>query len=338
MPPELKPRPDSTLEEYFAQQFVRATALPMAGDILRVAETWRPDVIVRERTEFGGAIAADALGISSVAVQVGNQSLLTPAVLAAVAAPYNAARVALGLPPDRGLAALEDQRVFSFAPGGLHDPAVLLPRNILHMRANALDVDASVRLPAWAEDLGRDRPLVYATLGTVFNEPTYKLPFFPAVLEGLRNEPLDLIVTVGPDVDPAYLGVQPANVHVERFVPQSLLFPKVAVIACHGGFGTLLAAVEHAVPLVLVPFGADQYINAASVERLGIGIVLNEDDLTMERMRSAVTTLLEDDSYRNNVRKLRDAAAELPSASEGVGLLERMARGVPRAAASGAAT
>ena len=326
VPDELKPKPGSTLEEYFAQQFVAASAESLARDVVDLGRTWRPDVIVHERTEFGGAIAADALGIPAVAVQVGSPSLITSAVLAAVEKPYNAARAGLGLPPDDGLAALADEVVLSFAPPSLHDPSVPLPRNFVSFRPMALDRSSAARLPAWAERLGQERPVVYATLGTVFNQPAYELPFFPAVLDGLRDEPLDLVITVGPDVDPASLGRQPANVHVERYLPQSLLFPRCSVVVSHGGYGTVLAAIEHGIPMIVVPFGADQPINARSVERLGLGQVIDEEDLTPDRLRSAVRSLLDEPAWRGNVERVRDEARALPSISDAVEIIERAAR------------
>jgi UDP:flavonoid glycosyltransferase YjiC (YdhE family) len=56
--------------------------------------------------------------------------------------------------------------------------------------------------------------------------------------------------------------------------------------------GTLLDAIDAGVPLVVVPFGADQHINAASVERLGIGTTLDEEALTASNMRAAVREVL----------------------------------------------
>jgi MGT family glycosyltransferase len=283
-------------------------------------------VIVHERTEFGGSIAAAALGIPAVAVQVGSPSLITPAVLGAVESPYNTARFGLGLPPDVGLAELRSELVLSFAPPALHDPTIPLPRNFASFRPVALDRSSSAGLPAWAAALGLERPVVYATLGTVFNQPNYELPFFPAVLEGLRDEPLDLVVTVGPDVDPASLGRQPPNVHVERYLSQSLLFPKCSVVASHGGYGTVLAAIEHGVPMIVVPFGADQPINARSVERLGLGHVIDEQHLTADRVRSAVRSLLDDPTWRGNVERLRDEAAALPPVSEAAEIVASASR------------
>src|SRR5439155_4645874 len=103
---------------------------------------------------------------------------------------------------------------------------------------------------------------------------------------------------VGPDVDPASLAHQPSNVHVERYLPQGVLFPNCSVVLCHGGYGTVLAAIEHGIPMIVVPFGADQPINARSVQRLGLGHVIDEEDLTADRLRSAVRSLLDDPSCR----------------------------------------
>ena len=84
MPDELRPAPGCTIEDYFTQQFVTATAASVALDIIALAETWKPQVIVRERTEFGGAIAADSLGVPVAAVQVGSSNLFTSALLRSI--------------------------------------------------------------------------------------------------------------------------------------------------------------------------------------------------------------------------------------------------------------
>ena len=146
------------------------------------------------------------------------------------------------------------------------------------------------------------------------------------MLDGLRDEPLDLVVTVCPNVDPFSLGRQPANVQVERYVPKSLLLPRCSAIVCHGGYGTLLAAIEHAIPVVVVPFGADQPINARSIERLGLGRVIEEEDETAERLRAAVQSVLHEPAPWRNVEQVRDEAATLPPNGEALATLEWLVR------------
>ena len=325
MPPHLKPSPGCTIEEYFTQQFVTATAAALAHDVVLLAQVWTPDVIIRERTEFGGAIGADALGISTAAVQVGSSNLFTPALFRTIKPAYNRARAEFALGPDKNLAVLETQLVFSSAPLQLHDVAIPLPPNLVSFRPNALDRAHDAELPHWARGLGVDRPLVYATLGTVFNNPAFELPFFPAVMTGLEDEAVDVVITVGPNVDPNTFGPAPRNVHVHRYVSQSLLFPQCAGIVCHAGHGTLLAEIEHAVPLVAVPFGADQHLNAATVERLGIGKVVDESQLTPETLRTAVRTVIDDSTSKDSIVQLRAALNDLPAIDHAVRLLENLA-------------
>jgi len=50
---------------------------------------------------------------------------------------------------------------------------------------------------------------VYVTLGTIFNEA---LGIFRAILEGLSEADLNVVVTIGRDGDPAALGTLPSSV------------------------------------------------------------------------------------------------------------------------------
>ena len=44
---------------------------------------------------------------------------------------------------------------------------------------------------------------------------------FQAILDGLRDEPVNLILTIGRDQDPDQFGRQPENVHIERYIPRA---------------------------------------------------------------------------------------------------------------------
>ena len=72
-----------------------------------------------------------------------------------------------------------------------------------------------------------------------------------------------------------------------------------------------------------MPFGADQPINARAVERLGLGKVIDEGDLTADRLRTAVRALLNEPAWRGNVERLRDEARALPAISAAVEIIER---------------
>jgi MGT family glycosyltransferase len=148
---------------------------------------------------------------------------------------------------------------------------------------------------------------------------------FRAILEGLRGERLNLVVTVGRDQDPAQFGPQPEHVRVERYIPLSLLLPHCAVVVCQAGFSTTVAALGHGLPLVLIPLGADQPLVAQQAAHLNVGLVLGPGERTAGAIRAALRAVLGDPAYRRNAQRVRDAMAALPGPEHGVALLERLA-------------
>lgn len=151
----------------------------------------------------------------------------------------------------------------------------------------------------------------------------------PGVLEtivaALRDEPLTLAVTVGRDRDPGELGVQPAHVHIARYIPQSLLLPHCRLVVCHGGHNTVLGALGAGVPVVIIPFAADQPLNARRCAALRVGRAVAPPALTPAVLRAAVRDVLDDPAYRANAARLQAELAALPGAEHGVRLLERVA-------------
>jgi UDP:flavonoid glycosyltransferase YjiC (YdhE family) len=130
---------------------------------------------------------------------------------------------------------------------------------------------------------------------------------------------VDLLMTVGPYVDPATFEDERPGFRVVRYVPQRAVLERCAVVICHGGYGTILDAIDAAVPSVVVPFGADQPVNAAAIERLGIGIVVDDDTLAPQTIRDAVDAVLPAHSpHRQRLRTLRDAWRALPGPAQAV--------------------
>jgi UDP:flavonoid glycosyltransferase YjiC (YdhE family) len=95
-----------------------------------------------------------------------------------------------------------------------------------------------------------------------------------------------LIVTTGRDRDPAAFDPQPEHVRIERYVPQSLLFPRCDAVVAHGGTGTVLAALAHGLLLVLAPVAADQPDNARRCEHLGVARMVPPDGRTPGAFRA----------------------------------------------------
>jgi UDP:flavonoid glycosyltransferase YjiC (YdhE family) len=157
------------------------------------------------------------------------------------------------------------------------------------------------------------RPLVYVTLGTSFNANFH---IFRAVVDGLAEEPIEVVVTVGADQDPAALAPIPANARVERFIPQATLLPTCSAVVHHGGAGTLFGSLAHGLPQVVIPQGADNFINAEMAERAGVAEVLRPGEVTAESVRDAVRRTLREPSYALAGRKAADEIATMATPDE----------------------
>jgi len=306
---------------FAANIFAGATARALAADVLTLAAAWPPDVIVRDPIEFGGYAAAERLGLPHATGGIG---WLLPAARRRhiLGASLAALRRAHDLPDDPALATLDRYLGLVFQPPWFLGPDDEVPPTTHFLRPAIFDRSGDEVLPDWVAALPA-RPTVYATLGTISNRTP---GLFAAILAALRDEPVNLILTVGRDQDPADFGPQPAHVHIARYVPQTLLLPRCDLVVTHGGFNTTMAALDRGLPVVAIPLGADQFQNAARCAALGIGRVVGPDERTPEAIRAAVRAVLADVTYRRNAAQLRDELAVLPGPDHGVALLERLAR------------
>ena len=125
---------------------------------------------------------------------------------------------------------------------------------------------------------------------------------------------MNVVITLGTNGDPAALGPQPANVQVHRFVPQAQVLPLCDAVICHGGSGTMLGALAHGLPLLVLPQGADQFTNADLLAATGASRTLLPDEADPAQIRRCIVELLEDADLRAAARPAarrarRDAAA-----------------------------
>ncbi|MFM8322927.1 MAG: glycosyltransferase [Chloroflexota bacterium] len=64
---------------------------------------------------------------------------------------------------------------------------------------------------------------------------------------------------------------QPGQVLFADYLPHDWLFARAAAAIQHGGIGSIARALRQGCPLLIEPFGNDQFYNARQVSRLGVG-------------------------------------------------------------------
>jgi UDP:flavonoid glycosyltransferase YjiC (YdhE family) len=299
-----------------AEVFARLDGGAALPRVLEACEQWRPDVVLSEVCEFAGPLAAELAGVPAVRVGIGLASL-EDLVIEPASAALQDLRAEIGLPADPRAERITGLPYFTLTPALMEDPAS--PGANGARRFRELDAAAADPLPDWWP--GDAAPLVYLTLGSVVPQG----PFFPglyrAALDALAPLPVRVLVTIGRDRDPADLGPVPANVHVERWVPQAAVMPHAAAMVCHGGFGTVRAGLTAGMPMAVLPLFADQPYNARRVADLGAGIQVDG----AEGVGDAVRALLDDPRYARGAAAVAEEVRSLPTVEQAAGILRGLA-------------
>lgn len=306
-------------------------APPRAADLIPFLRDWQPDVLLHEETELGGPLAAAVAGIPWAGQSVGILRPLAMARLAGETLAPAAREWGADVGPDAGLFRY---LYLDVCPPSLQSEEigrveVAHPmRNVHHVGEGPVGQEGpgtprgpEIAAPAWMEDLDPGRPTVYVSLGTIFNQDP---GVFSTILAGLRDEALNVIVTLGPGADPAVLGPQPGHVHVEAFIPQSLVLPRCDVVVNQGGTA-ILSILGHGLPVLVLPQGANQFHNAEACSLAGVGTALLPGRVTARAVHDEVCLLLDDPTFRACAREMAGEMAAMPGPERAVPLLERLA-------------
>ncbi len=168
-------------------------------------------------------------------------------------------------------------------------------------------------------DLPDDRPLVYASLGTMQNRLK---GVFAAILEGCSTLPVRVVLSLGRR-DATWDGPVPPNAVVVPFAPQLELLKRAAVVVTHAGLNTALETLAAGKPMLCLPVTNDQPGVASRVAWLGAGEVMAPKKATAERVRAAVQRLLTVPSFRANAELCRDRMAVIDGPAVAAAVVER---------------
>ena len=295
----------------YPHQFGEALTPAMVDALLPAARAFQPDLMVHEQAELGAPLVGAVLDVPVVTHAFGGA---VPAAFITAAGDLLAdvwAEHGLALAPYAGC--FQGGYLDICPPEVQSVPLDHIPRR-LPLRPVSYTGEITT-LPPTVTAGGA--PLVYVTLGTLQQGSSA----LGQAVEALRDLPVRVLVTLGPDGDPADLGPQPDNVTVERWVDQSTLLRHCAVVVSHTGSGTFLGALANAVPQLCLPQSADQFRNAAGGLAAGAVLAINPDQVTADAITLAVQRLLDEPGFRAAARRVSETIAAMPSPDEVVATL-----------------
>jgi UDP:flavonoid glycosyltransferase YjiC (YdhE family) len=294
-------RPDL---EFGARMFFDVLARNTARDLAPLLDSIKPDIVVYEQMDFGAAIVANAAGIPAV---LHSLSPRMPEEILQMLAYDRLER--LWSEFGRGDASLNvftGDLYLDIFPTCLQQSSFLQDPARVRMRAIPF-AEQDARIPAWVGST--DRPLVYLTLGTVVAEDKALSP----AIDGLATLDADILLALGSAAG-SELGLLPKNVRVEPFVNQAELWPAVDLFVHHGGSGTLLGALSHGTPQLLLPKGADQFFNADVMAANEMADVLEPRQVTPEAVATLAASAMK--THRRAADAVRDEIAAMPHPRE----------------------
>jgi zeaxanthin glucosyltransferase len=176
-------------------------------------------------------------------------------------------------------------------------------------------------------------PLIYASMGTILNG---RVDVFRTIVAALaKHKDLQLVLSVGDQVDPEQIGPAPNNAIIVKRAPQLKLLKHASVCVTHAGLNTVLESLAQGVPQIAIPVAFDQPGVAARIANKQTGVVTSLGKLTAKHLSKLLNEVLTNTTYRDNARQLQKAITEAKGLSmaadlidESLGVTEQAAKGI----------
>jgi UDP:flavonoid glycosyltransferase YjiC (YdhE family) len=264
-------------------------------ETVRLVRHWQPDLVLHTALDAVGPLAAAVAGVPSVVHSIG---IAQPSALWTRLAHHFTG---------------EYERIGVSSP----TPAAVLDVSPPSLRAPDSDgwsmryvpYNGGAVLPDWLRE-PRRRPRVTVTLGSVVPRMAGVGALRPFVAAAGTVD-ADVVITLG-GADPADFGELPDNVRLLDWVPLGALLAASDAVIHHGGSGSTLTALDAGLPQLVMPHGADQYLNAELLAKAGAGAMVRPTDLDADRLGE----LLDGTSMRAAAQAVSAEMAGQPTPAE----------------------
>ena len=289
--------PPADLPRYLSPvMFGRIRVPAMLADLGPILERWRPGLLIHDSAEMAGAVAAEVAGIAHVEHSFG---LLRPLSIRQAATDVVAPISAAAGVRNPGVGGLGGETYLDVCPPRLQFPEISSVPNVIRLRPVEIEEPPDSAFEAWLAR--RDgRPIVYLTMGTVFNE-------WNAC--GRSSTPSTTSTSTswsrsGPTPTRRSWAPGRSTSTWRRSSRRRQVLRRSRVMISHGGSGAMLGAIAAGVPILAIPQGADQFMNAARIVEAGLGLRILPEELGPETVRTRLTSLLDDRTVRGDGRRL----------------------------------
>ena len=166
-----------------------------------------------------------------------------------------------------------------------------------------------------------DKPLIYASMGTVQNRLLEVFQTIASACEGLDAQ---LVISLGGGATPESLPKLPGNPIVVGYAPQLELLQKATLTITHAGMNTTLESLSNGVPMVAIPVMNDGQGVAARIAYTGVGEVVSLKELSVTKLRSAIEKVLTQESYKQRAIEMQEAIVRSGGVKKAADIIEQV--------------
>lgn len=302
--------------------FLIPLAVSMVPGVAAAVDEFAPDALVADQQALAGALVARQRELpwatsATTSAEMTNQFTVMPKVGAWARQCVIDFQRAWGVLDPVDLR-FSDRLVVAFTTEALVGPAADFPS---HFALVGPSMGTRAGGPGFPWDwLDPERQHVLISLGTLLSEVGER--FFATVMLAVAPlaDRLQVILVAPRDlVDPP-----PDHVLVRGFIPQLDVLPHLHAVVSHAGHNTVCETLAHGLPLVVAPVLNDGPVIARQVVDAGAGIRVHFGRVGAGELRDAITTVLDDPSYRAAAQRVQNSFGAAGGAIAAADHLEKL--------------
>jgi MGT family glycosyltransferase len=297
-------------------------ATSMVPGIAAAVDKFTPDVLVVDQQAVAGALVARQRGLpwatsATTSAELTDQFATMPKLGTWARQCLAEFQHGFGVPDPVDLR-FSDDLVLAFTTLALLGPACGFPDHYVFV-GPSIGVRPSAPEFPW-DWLDPDRQHILVSLGTLNQQVGQR--FFATVVQAVAPLADRVQVVLAAPLD--LVEPPPDHVLVREFVPQLDLLPHLHAVVSHAGHNTVCEALAHGVPLVVAPIRDDQPVIAGQVVNAGAGVRVHFGRVSATELRHAITTVLDDPTYRRAARRVQTSFADAGGATTAATHLEKL--------------
>lgn len=157
--------------------------------------------------------------------------------------------------------------------------------------------------------------VIYISFGTNVNTKYLTEKFFSIFLHTFKQLNYDILWKLSTNHSQIFKN-KPENIHISNWFPQAdlLAHPKVKLFITHSGMLSVEEAIDREVPMLAIPFHLDHFRNAYNIRNEKIGVMLEYEELSEERLYQAIVEVM-DIKYKENIKEFKKLINDVPMKS-----------------------